>query len=203
MAIVALLQRSPNSIDHYGKNVSVNLHGVESQSMEAILSTEHDFLIIYTVTLTTHPPEPRYKLDTSRSLTAHRRRSFAGAFESELIMPYSLKQKRIIKVDSRLSWYVPSLHWKPIILCSYLTLDDQLVIATERPPAIQYVMWQDPSNQSHTELLAKMDWISCKGPVVHMVYDKPTNLLAWVTKDGSAYSVRKPEVLLLVYALRF
>jgi hypothetical protein len=105
MAVVALLERSSASIEHYGKNVSINLHGVDGQAMQAILSTDHDFLIIYTIALTSQPPDARYKLDTSRSLTSQRRRSFAGAFESELIMPYSLKQKRIIKVDSRLSWY--------------------------------------------------------------------------------------------------
>jgi len=112
MAVVALLQRSPDSIDHYGRNVFIHLHGVEGQSMEAILSTDHDFLFIYTIALTTDPPGARYKFDTSRSLTSQRRRSFAGAFESELIMPYSLKQKRIIKIDSRLSWYGLSLHRK-------------------------------------------------------------------------------------------
>lgn len=105
MAVVALLERSSASIEHYGKNVSINLHGVDGQAMQAILSTDHDFLIIYTIALTSQSPDTRYKLDTSRSLTSQRRRSFAGAFESELIMPYSLKQKRIIKVDSRLSWY--------------------------------------------------------------------------------------------------
>jgi hypothetical protein len=39
-----------------------------------------------------------------------------------------------------------------------------------------------------------MDWIKEKSPVVKMVFDKPTNLFAWVTKDGRAYAVRKPSV---------
>ena len=77
---------------------------------------------------------------------------------------------------------------------SIAVLDDQLVIATERPPAIQCVSWQDPAKQSFTELIAKMSWLKDRGPVTQMVFDKPTNLFAWVTKDGKAYAVRKPAV---------
>jgi len=78
--------------------------------------------------------------------------------------------------------------------CSALPLDDQLVIATERPPAIQCVLWQDPAKQSFTDLISKMDWMKDKGPIRHMVFDKPTSLFAWVTKEGKAYTVRKPGV---------
>jgi hypothetical protein len=39
-----------------------------------------------------------------------------------------------------------------------------------------------------------MDWIKDKSTVIHMVFDKPTSLFAWVTKDGKAYAVRKPSV---------
>src|SRR5271170_8049617 len=89
-----------------------------------------------------------------------------------------------------------------IKFCSTATLDDQLVIATERPPAIQCVLWQDPAKQSYTELLAKLDWIKDKGPVTHMVFDKPTSLFAWVTKDGKVYAVRKPGVSLLCWSFQ-
>ena len=77
---------------------------------------------------------------------------------------------------------------------SSTTLDDQLIVATERPPAIQCVSWQDPTKQSFTELIAKISWLKDKGPVTHMVFDKPTNLFAWITKEGRAYAVRKPAV---------
>jgi hypothetical protein len=76
---------------------------------------------------------------------------------------------------------------------SSVVLDDQLVIATEHPPAIQSVPWHN-SATPYTDLIGKMDWIQSKSVVVHMVFDKPTNLFAWVTKDGKAYAVRKPVV---------
>jgi RAB6A-GEF complex partner protein 1 len=78
-------------------------------------------------------------------------------------------------------------------------LDDQLVIATERPPAIQCVHWQDNTKNSNTETINKMDWIKEKSPVTHMVFDKPTSLFAWVTKDGKAYAVKKPVMLSFIY----
>ena len=97
----------------------------------------------------------------------------------------------MIKVDSRLSWYdLVSI----VNNCSAVALDDQLVIATERPPAIQCVLRQDASKQSFTDLISKLDWMKDKGPVTHMTYDKPTSLFAWVTKEGKAYAVRKPGV---------
>jgi RAB6A-GEF complex partner protein 1 len=191
MAVLAALRRSQTSIESYGNNVKVTLHVGEHQRTEAIIHTSRDFLIIYSITISNDLGEARYKLDASRSVASHRRRSFVNSTDPEIILPYSIKQKRMIKVDSRLSWYRA---WGPKCNCSALPLDDQLVIATERPPAIQCVLWHDPAKQSFTDLISKMDWMKDKGPVRHMVFDKPTSLFAWVTKEGKAYAVRKPGV---------
>jgi RAB6A-GEF complex partner protein 1 len=80
-----------------------------------------------------------------------------------------------------------------------VALDDQLVIATEHPPAVQCVLWHDPAKQSYTELISKMDWIKDKGPIAQMVFDRPTGLFAWVTKGGKAYVIRKPGVLTFLH----
>lgn len=79
-----------------------------------------------------------------------------------------------------------------MLIVSTATIDDQLLIATEHPPAIQCIHWQEPTKNSHTELIAKMSWIKEKSPVVQMVFDKPTSLFAWITRDGKAYAVRRP-----------
>jgi hypothetical protein len=191
MAVLASLRRSQTSLESYGNNVKVVLHVGEHQRTEVIVHTSRDILIIYSITISNDLGEARYKLDASRSVPSHRRRSFVNSTDPDIILPYSIKQKRMIKVDSRLSWYsiLPSKS-----NCSAVPLDDQLVIATERPPAIQCVLWQDPSKQSFTDLISKMDWMKDKGPVKHMVFDKPTSLFAWVTKEGKAYAVRKPGV---------
>lgn len=77
---------------------------------------------------------------------------------------------------------------------SAITLDDHLIIATERPPAVQSVPWHDAAKNTYTELITKMDWIKEKSPIIQMVFDKPTSLFAWVARDGKAYTVRKPGV---------
>jgi hypothetical protein len=104
MAILSFLRRSQTSLHSYGKNVKVVLHGADNQKSEAIVHTDSDFLIIYSITMSSDAVDGRYKFDTTRSSTSHRRRSFASPGDSEPIMPYSVKHKRMIKVDSRLSW---------------------------------------------------------------------------------------------------
>jgi RAB6A-GEF complex partner protein 1 len=42
-----------------------------------------------------------------------------------------------------------------------------------------------------------MDWMKDTCAVTDMVFDRPTNLFAWVTKDGRAYAVKKPTVLFI------
>lgn len=104
VAILAFLRRSQTSLESYGNNVKVILHGNENQKLEAIVHTNHNFLIIYSISLSSEAVDSRYKFDTTVSSASHRRRSFANTGEPEPIMPYSIKHKRMIKVDSRLSW---------------------------------------------------------------------------------------------------
>src|SRR5947207_3306932 len=104
MAILAFLRRSQTSLNNYGRNVKVGLHGGDNQNSEAIVHTDLDFLIIYSITMSSEAVDARYKFDTSKANTMHRRRSFASPGDSEPIMLYSIKHKRMIKVDSRLSW---------------------------------------------------------------------------------------------------
>jgi hypothetical protein len=104
MAVIASVRRSPTSIEGYGANVRVLLHAGDNQKTDAIIHTSTGYLIIYSITMSNQPTDIRYKLDTSRSGTSNRRRSFAGSGEPETIVPYSIKYRRMIKVDSRLSW---------------------------------------------------------------------------------------------------
>jgi hypothetical protein len=106
MAILVSVRRSSLSLERYGHNVTVLLHAGENHRMEAIVQTSQDYLIIYIITMSSQHLDSRYKLDTSRTGSSHRRRSFAGTGEPELIIPYSIKYKKTIKVDSGLSWYI-------------------------------------------------------------------------------------------------
>jgi len=108
MAVLAAVRRSASSLQSYGKNVKVVLHASDNQKIEAIVYTDHDYLIVYSITSNTQQVDGRYKFDTSRQSISHRRRSFAVG-EPERILPYSIKHRRMIKVDSGLSWYIHQL----------------------------------------------------------------------------------------------
>ncbi len=74
-----------------------------------------------------------------------------------------------------------------------LALDEELVIATERPPAIQCIRWTPDSagTQTSTELLSRMSWLGAKTTIIDMIHDRPMNLSTWVTSDGKAYAVQR------------
>lgn len=74
-----------------------------------------------------------------------------------------------------------------------LALDEELVVATRKPPAVQCIRWTPDStgNQTHTELLSKMAWMPKKSSVIDMIYDRPMNLSAWITSEGKAFAVQR------------
>ena len=74
-----------------------------------------------------------------------------------------------------------------------LAQDDELVVATERPPAVQCIRWapDNTGSQTSTELLSRMTWIQKKSGVVDMVYDRAMSLAVWITNEGRAYAVQR------------
>ena len=74
-----------------------------------------------------------------------------------------------------------------------LALDDEIVIATEKPAAIQCIRWapDNTGNQTSTELVSRMTWIQKKSNITEMVYDRAMNLAVWISGDGSAYAVQR------------
>lgn len=74
-----------------------------------------------------------------------------------------------------------------------LALDNELVVATEQPAAIQCIRWapDQAGNLTSTALLSKMAWLPPKSTLRDIVYDKPMNLFTWVMSDGCAYAVQR------------
>lgn len=75
-----------------------------------------------------------------------------------------------------------------------LALDDEIIIATENPPALQCLKWipsDRAGSQSTTQLLSSFKWLQGKGTLNHMVFDKPMSLFTWVTSEGQAYAVQQ------------
>ena len=74
-----------------------------------------------------------------------------------------------------------------------IALDDELIVATEKPPAVQCIRWtpDKTGGQTSTELLSRMTWIQKKSGVVDMVYDRAMSLAVWITHEGRAYAVQR------------
>ena len=86
----------------------------------------------------------------------------------------------VIKVDAGIS--------------TALALDDELMVATEKPPAVQCIKWtKDERSQTSTELISRMTWMQSKSMVVEMVYDRAMSLAVWIMADGRAYAVQRLE----------
>lgn len=102
-----------------------------------------------------------------------------GPGEGSGIREVSVRFRMVIKVDAGIE--------------RALALDEELVVATHKPPAVQCIRWTPDStgNQTRTELLSKMAWLPKKSTVVDMIYDRPMNLSAWITSDGKAFAVQR------------
>lgn len=102
-----------------------------------------------------------------------------GPGEGPGVRDVSVRFRRVIKVDAG-------------IQCA-LALDDELVVATQKPAAVQCIRWTPDSSgsQTSTELVSRMGWLDKKVSIKEMTHDRPMNLSTWITSDGKAYAVQR------------
>ena len=145
----------------------------------AVVQTSLGFLVTYSITI---DPEARVFQQHLRQGTT-RRQSIGGRFQHEAeragFREVNLRFRMVIRVDAGIS--------------KALALDEELVVATEKPAAVQCIRWSPDStgSQTSTELLSRMPWISKKTGVANMIYDRAMNLNVWITSDGGAYAVQR------------
>lgn len=74
-----------------------------------------------------------------------------------------------------------------------LALDQELVVATKKPAAVQCIRWTPDraGSQTTTALMSRMEWLASKSSLADMVYDRPMNMFAWIMEDGRAYAVQR------------
>ncbi|KAF8542696.1 RIC1-domain-containing protein [Trichophaea hybrida] len=188
-AVVAHVRRSPSSVGSYGPNIDVL---VRPDSQIFVVQTSLGYLMTYS--LATDPNARVYKPafvnnyhhHTRQHSTSSARRISVGnggltpgAGEGGGVREFSLQFRMVIKVDAGIS--------------KVLALEDELMVATVKPSAIQCIRWTPDSTGSQTsaELLSRMPWMQKKVITTDMVYDRPMNLSTWVTSDGRAYAVQK------------
>ena len=170
------MERSKASIQNYGHNVSVLLR---PDCSIAAVQTSLGFMITWNVTV---DPEARvYQL--LRTDEKARRLSVASKLPVEEARrghrEIHIRFRMVIKIDAGIS--------------KALALEDELVVATERPAAVQCIRWapDNTSSQTSTELLSRLPWMSKKSAVVDFVYDRAMSMFIWISNEGKAYAVQK------------
>ncbi|KAM5504598.1 WD40 repeat protein [Microsporum canis] len=168
-AVVAAVKRSPLSIQNYGPNVALLLR---PDSGIIVVQTLNGYLITYSIAT-----DAQSHIYQQFFLQPQSRRNVTSN-DSHSIREVSLRFRVAIKVDAGISKAV--------------ALDNELMVATMKPAAIQLIRWTPDSsgNQTSTELLSRIPWLSKKSLVVEMIYDRAMNLLLWVTSDGRVYAVQ-------------
>jgi hypothetical protein len=186
-ALLATVTRSNHSLETYGPNTSLLLR---PDALIVIVQTKKGFLITYS--LAVDPAARVYQTSIYTPSGSHVRRPSNEAYskrpnlvpeggpaEGEGIKEVSVRFRMVIRIDAGIS--------------RALVLDDELVVATVKPAAVQCIRWTpDSTGSSHnTELLKRMTWLIGKPSVIDMSYDRPMNLHTWVTDDGRAYAVQR------------
>ena len=176
MVLLASVTRSIQSLKTYGPNVKVLLR---PDSTIAVVHTALGYLITYSIIV-----DPNARVyQQIREETPHRRQSNAGQLALEEgrrgYPEVNIRFRMVIKIDAGIS--------------KVIALDDELIVATEKPPAVQCIRWtkDDSGSQTSTELVSRMPWIQKKPNVIEMVHDRAMSLAVWITGDGRAYAVQR------------
>lgn len=155
------------------------------------MQTTSGYLITYTLATDQDARVYRPRFETHTSGQTRRPSNFSGARnqggdrilwgpgEGGGVREVSVRFRMVIKVDAGIG--------------RALALDDELVVATQKPAAVQCIRWtpDNTGSQTSTELFSRMDWMPKKTIVTEMIYDRPMNLSTWITNDGKAYAVQR------------
>ncbi|KAF2161822.1 hypothetical protein M409DRAFT_69616 [Zasmidium cellare ATCC 36951] len=181
--------RSVQSLNAYGPNTALLLR---PDALIIVVQTTLGYLITYS--LATDPNARVFQTVLPESSRHLRRPSAEGynnlrrqsvnpsgssAGEGDGIREINVRFRMVIRIDAGIS--------------RALALDDELVVATQKPSALQCIRWvaESGSSQTSTELVGRMSWIGRKVSIVEMVHDRPMNLTTWITSDGRAYAVQR------------
>ncbi|KAK0795026.1 WD40 repeat protein [Friedmanniomyces endolithicus] len=182
---LAAVVRSAQSMNAYGANCALL---VQPAALVIVVQTVLGYLITYS--LVTDPQALVYRLQLPESYgngggngTSRRASSASladvGVGEGDGIREVTLRFRMVIRIDAGIS--------------TALALDDELVVATRKPPALQRIRWvaEEGTPQTSTELISSMPWYSSTDAIVEMVHDRPMNLTCWISGDGKAYVVQR------------
>ncbi|KAI4164062.1 MAG: hypothetical protein LQ342_002298 [Letrouitia transgressa] len=176
IVLLTAVKRSRSSVANYGTNIALLL---KPDASIVAVQTLNGFIVTYWIKvdpkarvyqqIREHETPGRLS-ETERTITEQERDGFREVF---------LKFRMVIKIDAGVARAV--------------ALDDELIVATEKPAALQCIRWapDDAGNQTSTELVSRMTWLQKKSSITEMVHDRAMGLAIWITKDGRAYTVQR------------
>lgn len=144
-----------------------------------VVQTLNGYLLTYT--LASDPNARVYQQNFDHSTQARRQQlaRLSTGEDVNAIRDLSVRFRMAIKIESG--------------IVKALALDNELVVATVKPPAVQCIRWTPDADgtQTTSELLTRILGVSKKTSVADMIYDRAINLLVWVTTNGQAYAVQR------------
>ncbi|KAI2826330.1 hypothetical protein CBS147321_8707 [Aspergillus niger] len=178
-AVVAAVARSASSLENYGPNVALLMH---PDSTILVAQTLNGYLLTYTIAVGPTTRVYQHHFDQTSSTRRQQLARLTAEEEATGIRDVSVRFRMAIKIESGIA--------------KALALDNELVVATVKPAAIQCIRWMPDADGSQTqsELLSRILGVSKRTSITDMVYDRAINLLVWITNEGQAYAVqRTPE----------
>ncbi len=173
--VLARVTRSVSSLKAYGANLQVLLR---PDASIAAVQTVNGYLFTYSIEFSPDGRVYQQHIDQSQSRRQSVVRQY-GIDEGAGLREVNVRFRRAIKIDAGIN--------------AALALDDELMVSTMKPPAVQCIRWTPDQQgpQTSTELLSKMDWLSKRTMISDMVYDRAMNLSVWLAEDGRAYAVQR------------
>ena len=174
-AVLARVARSASSMKSFGPNIRVLLR---PDASIVVIQTASGHLFTYSIEYNVQGRVYQQQNEHSQA----RRQSLVKQYGADVgagLREVTIRFRRAIKIDAGVN--------------AALALDDELLVSTAKPPAVQCIRWtpDDTGSQTSTELVSKMDWTSKKSAISDMVYDRAMSLSVWIGGDGRAYAVQR------------
>lgn len=148
-------------------------------SMILAAQTRNGYLLTYTLASDPNTRVYQQHFDHSTQTRRQHLARLSAGEDANAIRDISIRYRMAIKIESGIT--------------KALALDNELIVATMKPPAIQCIRWTPDASgaQTSSELLSRILGVSKKTAIAEMVYDRAMNLLVWVTNEGQAYGLQR------------
>ncbi|RDW76354.1 RIC1 family protein [Aspergillus mulundensis] len=175
-AVVAAFSRSSTSLETYGSNIALMMR---PDATILVVQTQEGYLLTYTIATDANSRVYQQQYDQSNTSRRQQLARLSADEDASSIRDVSIRFRMAIKIESG--------------IVKALALDNELVVATAKPAAIQCIRWtpDEHGTQTQSELLSRALGVSRQTSITDMVYDRAINLMVWVTNEGHAYAVQR------------